>query len=97
MSDAVLNYGADPEGVIFMGFSNGGFMSHRMACDRGSLMKAIVALNGVTWNDFSMCPNTGTLISFMSMQRMMVRLNTRAATTTEILSLARIPPSRTGL
>ena len=60
VSDAVLNYGADPEGVIFMGFSNGGFMSHRMACDRGSLMKAIVALNGVTWNDFSMCPNTGT-------------------------------------
>ncbi len=60
VSDAVLNYGADPEGIIFMGFSNGGFMSHRMACDRGSLMKAIVALNGVTWNDFSMCPNTGT-------------------------------------
>ena len=60
VSDAVLNYGADPEGVIFMGFSNGGFMSHRMACDRGSLMKAIVALNGVTWDDFSMCPDTGS-------------------------------------
>ena len=59
VSDAVLNYGADPEGVIFMGFSNGGFMSHRMACDRGSLMKAIVALNGVTWDDFGMCPDTG--------------------------------------
>ena len=60
VSDAVSNYGADPEGIIFMGFSNGGFMSHRMACDRGSMMKAIVALNGVTWNDFNMCPNTGT-------------------------------------
>ncbi len=60
VSDAVSNYGADPEGIIFMGFSNGGFMSHRMACDRGSMMKAIVALNGVTWNDFNMCPNTGS-------------------------------------
>ena len=60
MDDAVLNYGADPEGIIFMGFSNGAFMSHRMACESGSMIKSIVALNGVTWNDFNKCLNTGS-------------------------------------
>ena len=60
VDDAVLNYGADPEGIIFMGFSNGAFMSHRMACESGSMIKSIVALNGVTWNDFNKCLNTGS-------------------------------------
>ena len=31
VQDAIQNYGADPEGVVFMGYSNGAFMSHRMA------------------------------------------------------------------
>ncbi|MFL2953237.1 MAG: hypothetical protein ACJZ4X_04195 [Candidatus Thalassarchaeaceae archaeon] len=60
VDDAVLNYGADPEGIIFMGYSNGAFMSHRMACERGTMIKSIVALNGVTWNDFTKCLNTGS-------------------------------------
>ena len=60
VEDAIQNYGADPEGVIFMGFSNGAFMSHRMACEKGTLMRSIVALNGVTWNNFTKCQNTGS-------------------------------------
>ena len=60
VDDAVQNYGADPEGIIFIGFSNGAFMSHRMACEKGYMIKSIVALNGVTWNDFSKCLNTGS-------------------------------------
>ena len=59
INEAVQNYGADPDGVIVTGLSNGGFMSHRMACDAGNSIRAIVALNGVTWNDFSNCIDNG--------------------------------------
>jgi poly(3-hydroxybutyrate) depolymerase len=60
ISEAVANYGADPDGVILIGHSNGGFMTHRMACDRGNLIESIISLNGATWNDFTNdCPDTG--------------------------------------
>ena len=60
IDQAVLNYGADPMGVILIGHSNGAFMSHRMACDRGGIIESIVSLNGATWEDFSSdCPDTG--------------------------------------
>jgi len=59
IDEAVQNYGADPDGVVITGLSNGGFMSHRMACEAGGSIRAIVALNGVTWDDFSKCPDTG--------------------------------------
>jgi poly(3-hydroxybutyrate) depolymerase len=59
ISDAIQNYGADPDGILITGLSNGGFMSHRMACEAGGTIRSIVALNGVTWDDFSMCPDTG--------------------------------------
>ena len=59
IAEAVQNYGADPDGVVITGLSNGGFMSHRMACEAGGSIRAIVALNGVTWDDFSKCPDTG--------------------------------------
>ena len=60
IDEAVQNYGADPDGVVIMGLSNGAFMSHRMACDSGSTIRAIVSLNGATWDDFANdCPDTG--------------------------------------
>ena len=59
INEAIQNYGADPDGIVITGLSNGGFMSHRMACDAGGSIRAIVALNGVTWDDFSKCPDTG--------------------------------------
>ena len=59
IDEAIQNYGADPDGVVITGLSNGGFMSHRMACEVGGSIRAIVALNGVTWDDFSKCPDTG--------------------------------------
>ena len=59
IGEAVDSYGADPDGIVITGLSNGGFMSHRMACEAGSSIRSIVALNGVTWDDFSMCPDTG--------------------------------------
>ncbi|RZD36283.1 MAG: hypothetical protein CXT72_01710 [Methanobacteriota archaeon] len=60
ISEAVENYGADPLGVVLIGHSNGAFMTHRMACERGNLIESIISLNGATWNDFNNdCPDTG--------------------------------------
>ena len=59
IGEAVDRYGADPDGIVVTGLSNGGFMSHRMACEAGSSIRSIVALNGVTWDDFSLCQDTG--------------------------------------
>ena len=52
IQEAIQNYGADEEAVIVMGLSNGAFMSHRLACDSGNMIRAIVSLNGATWDDF---------------------------------------------
>ena len=39
-------YEVDPKRVYFVGHSNGGFMSHRMACDHADTVAAIVSLAG---------------------------------------------------
>ncbi len=60
INEAIISYGADPEGIIFIGHSNGGFMSHRMACERGDMIHSIVSLAGATYNDFSSdCGDSG--------------------------------------
>jgi polyhydroxybutyrate depolymerase len=38
-----------------MGYSNGGFMSYRMACDVADRVAAIASLAGATWADTSRC------------------------------------------
>jgi polyhydroxybutyrate depolymerase len=38
-----------------MGHSNGGFMSHRLACDRAQRIAAIVSLAGAQWDDPTRC------------------------------------------
>jgi len=45
----------DPARVYFMGHSNGGFMSHRMACDHADQVAAIVSLAGATHDDPADC------------------------------------------
>lgn len=49
------NYNIDPKRVYFVGHSNGGFMSYRMACDHADQIAAIVALAGATFKDDSKC------------------------------------------
>ena len=49
------NYNVDPKRIFFVGHSNGGFMSYRMACDRADLVAAIVSLAGATWDDNTKC------------------------------------------
>ena len=57
---AIESYGADPEGVVFLGHSNGGFMSHRMACEQGDRIRGIISSAGSTFDDFDEnCAETG--------------------------------------
>jgi polyhydroxybutyrate depolymerase len=55
MDDVAANYSVDPARVFVVGHSNGGFMAHRMACDRAERVAAIVSLAGATWADPSQC------------------------------------------
>lgn len=48
-------YKVDPKRVFFIGHSNGGFMSYRMACDHAGMIAAVVSLAGATWLDTSKC------------------------------------------
>ncbi len=48
-------YRVDAKRVFVLGHSNGGFMSHRMACDVADRVAAIVSLAGATFDDPSDC------------------------------------------
>jgi len=60
ISIAIADHGAEQNQVMLIGHSNGGFMSHRMACDAGDILHTIVNFAGATYGDFSDCSNTGT-------------------------------------
>jgi polyhydroxybutyrate depolymerase len=45
----------DMKRIAFVGHSNGGFMSYRMACDQAGLVAAIVSLAGATFEDPTDC------------------------------------------
>ncbi len=55
IDDVETKYNIDPKRIYVSGHSNGGFMSHRMACDRSNRIAAIVALAGVSWKDPDQC------------------------------------------
>lgn len=48
-------YEVDPKRVFFIGHSNGGFMSYRLACDRAPKVAALVSIAGTTWTDAARC------------------------------------------
>ena len=48
-------YNVDPKRIFFVGHSNGGFMSHRMACDHADKVAAIVSLAGAMPTDLTAC------------------------------------------
>ena len=55
IDDMEANYNIDKKRVFFVGHSNGGFMSHRMACDAAGRIAGIAALAGDNWQDPSKC------------------------------------------
>ena len=55
VTEIASRYAVDPKRVYFMGHSNGGFMSYRMACDHADVVAAIVSIAGSTWDDTSKC------------------------------------------
>ena len=55
LDDVEAQYNVDASRVYFVGHSNGGFMAHRLACEIGDRIAAIVSLAGATWEDASAC------------------------------------------
>ena len=47
--------GVDPRRRFFVGHSNGGFMSYRMACDHADEVAAVVSIAGATFDDTADC------------------------------------------
>jgi polyhydroxybutyrate depolymerase len=56
--DMEARFNIDKKRVFFVGHSNGGFMSHRMACDAAPRIAGIVSLAGDVWEDPSKCNPT---------------------------------------
>ncbi|MBK9261911.1 MAG: prolyl oligopeptidase family serine peptidase [Polyangiaceae bacterium] len=49
------HHAVDPKRVFFTGHSNGGFMSHRLACDKPDIIAAVASLAGSTYLDPAKC------------------------------------------
>ena len=58
VDDIAAAYDVDPRRVYFVGHSNGGFMSYRMACDHAERVAAIASLAGATFADPTACAPT---------------------------------------
>ncbi len=52
------DYAVDAAMVFLVGFSNGGFMSYRMACDHADLIAGIVSISAATFLDPARCAPT---------------------------------------
>jgi polyhydroxybutyrate depolymerase len=58
IDDVSARYSVDPRRIYLVGHSNGGFMSHRAACDLSPRIAAIVSLAGAVWKDPARCQPT---------------------------------------
>jgi polyhydroxybutyrate depolymerase len=55
LDDVAARHRVDPKRTWVLGLSNGGFMAHRLACDRADRVAAIVSLAGAAWKDPARC------------------------------------------
>lgn len=56
--DIEARWNVDKKRIFFVGHSNGGFMSYRLACDHGDEIAAIASLAGAMWLDVTKCAPT---------------------------------------
>jgi polyhydroxybutyrate depolymerase len=56
IDDVIKRYNVDTQRIYVVGVSNGGFMAHRLACDIGDRLAAIISVAGMTWADPAKCP-----------------------------------------
>ena len=49
------SYRVDPKRIYIVGHSNGGFMTHHMACSHSDLIAAIASFSGATYKDQATC------------------------------------------
>jgi polyhydroxybutyrate depolymerase len=56
IDDVESRYNVDTRRIFVVGHSNGGFMAHRLACEIGNRLAAVVSLAGATWKDPGRCP-----------------------------------------
>ena len=49
------SYSVDPKRIYIVGHSNGGLMTHHIACTHSDLIAAIASFSGATYKDQSMC------------------------------------------
>ncbi len=49
------NYNVDPRRIHVVGYSNGGFMAHRLACDAPERFASLISIAGAMWQDESNC------------------------------------------
>ena len=54
IADMASRYNVDKKRIYLMGHSNGGFMSHRYACERSELVAGFVSLAGDNYKDTAM-------------------------------------------
>jgi polyhydroxybutyrate depolymerase len=55
IDDVKAQHPIDPARVLFVGYSNGGFMSLRMVCEASELVTAVAIIAGSTWSDPTRC------------------------------------------
>ena len=48
-------YNIDPSRVFIVGFENGGFMAHRMACEHPEILAGIVSISGASFQNAADC------------------------------------------
>jgi polyhydroxybutyrate depolymerase len=56
LDDMAARSTVDPKRIYVIGHSNGGFMAHRLACDSGGRLAAVISLAGAVWRDPARCP-----------------------------------------
>ncbi len=58
VASVIQNYAVDPNEVYIYGYSNGGFMAHRLACDNDGLFTGVVSIAGALSSDPLLCTPT---------------------------------------